>query len=214
MHYTPGRVTVVTPTIPIRPQQLARAMTSVMCGTRPPDSWSIEVDREHRGAGPTRTAALRRVTSEWTAFIDDDDEWYPQHLERLLDTAAETEADVVYPWFDIKRPDGHLGETLFPEFEGQPWDPAEPHLFPICALVRTELAHGSAFPEMPRPVKGPHGQPENPDWCGDDWPFWCGVFAQGAKVHHLNERTWAYWHWGISSKGRPVGNTSGRGDRW
>jgi glycosyltransferase involved in cell wall biosynthesis len=201
----PGTVTVVIPSIPIRAYELARAVASVMSGARAPDAISIEIDRAHEGAGPTRTKAMLRASSEWIAFIDDDDVWYAQHLERLLATAEETGADVVYPWFDVINPDGERGYDPFPQFEGKPWDPAEPHLFPICALVRTELAQRSFFPAC---------RPNDPAWDGDDWPFWLGVFEQGAKVVHLNERTWRWNHWGISSPENPVGNTSGRGDRW
>jgi glycosyltransferase involved in cell wall biosynthesis len=209
----PG-VTVVIPTIPPRVKQLARAVRSVLKQTRPPEAFSIEVDRHHEGAGPTRTRAMMRVETEWIAFLDDDDEWYPQHLDHLLKAAEQHQADVVYPWFDVILPGGIKGQGPWPEREGRPFDHDNPYLFPISALVRTELAQRSEFPPMPEPVIGPHGQPENPNWAGDDWPFWCGVFEQGAKVYHLNERTWAYHHGGVSRRGNPDGNTSGRGDRW
>ena len=189
------------PTIPTRPQKLARALHSAMAGHRQPDALSIEVDHKHEGAGPTRTRALMRVDTEWTAFLDDDDEWYIQHLDRLMKAATRYQADVVYPWFDVVG-----GRDPFPQFEGKPWDPANPHLFPICALVRTEMAQKSVFPSAPKGETAPN-------WGGDDWPFWCGVFAQGAKVHHVNERTWAYHHWGHGMPGRS-GNTSGLGARW
>lgn len=204
---TPG-VTVVIPTIPTRRKRLARALASVKAQTRLPEASSIEVDGKHEGAGPTRTRALRRVETEFAAFLDDDDHWYPQHLELLLAAAEEQDADVVYPWFDVVDVAGRKQPRWdpFPQFEGKPWDPAEPHMFPICALVRTELAQQSAFPAPPPGTT-------DPLWGGDDWPFWCGVFELGAKVYHLNERTWAYHHWGFGKPGVP-GNTSGCGARW
>lgn len=209
----PG-VTVVIPTIPPRKHLLMRALRSVEAQTRRPDKVIVRTDWRHRGAGPTRTSGLRCVETEWVTFLDDDDEWYPQHLQRLMETAEETGADLVYPWFDVVTPEGP-GEDPFPQFFGLPWDPDQPHLFPVCALVRTKYAQQSEFPPLPAPVIGPHGEPENPGWSGDDWPFWLGVFATGCKVVHLPERTWAYHHWGIGSQennGR--GNTSGRPDRW
>jgi hypothetical protein len=221
MAYAKGQVSLCIPTIPPRQQLLRqRLLASVERQTRKPDHTIIKTDWKKKGSGPTRTRALRSVTDEWVTFADDDDELYPQHVQRLMETAEETGADLVYPWFDVRIPDRSRrgfreGQSPFPQFEGKPWDPEHPHLFPICALVRTELAQQSEFPALPPPIIGPHGQPENPDWSGDDWPFWCDMFALGAKVVHLNERTWAYWHWGVSStKTNGVGNTSGRPDRW
>jgi hypothetical protein len=207
-------VTVVIPSIPPRRRLLRRALQSVEAQTRPADAVIVEMDSTHAGAGPTRTAGLRKVETEWTAFLDDDDYWYPQHLQRLLETAEETGADLVYPWYDVKTPGDGRSKDPLACFEGKPWDPEHPHLFPISALVRTRFTEQAAFPPVPKPVIGPHGLPENPDFCGDDWPFWCQVFEAGPKVYHLNERTWVYWHHGFSRRGNPVGNTSGRGDRW
>ena len=40
------------------------------------------------GAGPARNAAAMAARGEWLAFLDDDDEWLPEKLERQLAAAA------------------------------------------------------------------------------------------------------------------------------
>lgn len=187
----PG-VTVVIPTIPPRRMMLERAVDSVRRQTLQPARTIIRVDHRKRGAGPTRTNGLRAVQTEWVAFLDDDDWFYPQHLQRLMETAHATGADLVYPWFDVIS-----GTDPFPQFEGKPWDPENPHLFPICFLVRTEIAQQAEFPPAPTGETSPH-------WGGDDWPFLCKIFELGAKVVHLNERTWAYNHHGANTSGLPA----------
>ena len=51
----------------------------------------------NQGISRTRNTALGLVRGEWIAFLDDDNEWTPDYLERQLAlAAARPEADVVY----------------------------------------------------------------------------------------------------------------------
>src|SRR5262245_28673169 len=40
--------------------------------------------QEHRGPAAARNAVLSASDSEFVAYLDDDDEWQPDHLESLL----------------------------------------------------------------------------------------------------------------------------------
>jgi len=62
---TPG-VTVAIPSIPPRVDMLNRAISSALDQVRPPEAISVALDLRHEGAGPTRTRALRNVSTEWT----------------------------------------------------------------------------------------------------------------------------------------------------
>lgn len=191
----PG-VTAVIPAIPPRVTdgKLDRALRSVLNQTRSVDAVSVSVDHARRGAAMNRSRALSGVGTEWTALLDDDDEWNPEHVERLLACAEETGADVVYPWFNVSG-----GFDPWPHREGQPFSEEvlrEYNYVPVTVLVRT----GALWDVGGFTPKGP---PNNP--C-DDWGTWERILAAGAKFVHLPYRTWT-WHW-------HPGNTSGRSDKW
>lgn len=190
----PG-VTAVIPSIPPRADVcLRRALASVMQQTRAVDAISVHVDHDRLGSAVNRTRALEQVRTEWTALLDDDDEWGPDHIALLWRHAQETQADLVYPWFNVPG-----GFDPWPHREGRPFNREalrDENYIPITVLVRTELLLD---------VGGftPKGPPENP--C-DDWGTWDALLDAGAVFSHLNRRTWT-WHWHGA-------NTSGRTDRW
>ena len=189
-------VTAVIPSIPTRTRLLQRAVASVLAQTRAVDAISVNVDHDHRGSARNRTRALCGVGTQWTALLDDDDEWKPDHIASLWRHAQETQADLVYPWFDVPE-----GWDPWPHREGQPFDEAllrEYNYIPITVLVRTDLLWDvGGFTSK---------DPTNPDSLCDDWGTWERLLAAGAKFEHLNRRTW-FWHWHGN-------NTSGRPDRW
>lgn len=176
--------------------KLQRALTSVLAQTRQPDQIVVGNDRERGGASRNRQAVLDRVGTEWMAWLDSDDEWLPQHLEKLLQVAEATGAVFVYSWFEpVGAPDplGHFG---------LPFNPATPHHTTITFLVRTELAKRVGFGEDFLTV-----DPHNPGHRhgGEDWLHVTGIceiaVRENLKMVHLAERT---WRWHISG-----GNTSG-----
>lgn len=179
-------VTVVVPYHPARAcnGMLARAVASVQRQTLPHELITVE-DTRREGAAATRQRGLDQVTTEWTAFLDSDDEMDPTHLAQLLACAEQTGADYVYPWFRVCG-----GSDPFPMFFGKPWDNLHPHSTTITILVRTELAQRVGF----------HG-------VGEDFAFTKGCVVAGAKIVHHPARTWTWWHHSRNSSGIP-----GRGD--
>jgi hypothetical protein len=188
----PG-VTVVVPFHEARRTSglLDRAVRSVHAQTVPVHLELAE-DIHRIGAAPTRQAGLETVTTEWTAFLDSDDELDPDHIEQLLACAHETGADYVYPWFRVVG-----GSDPFPMFFGRPWDNAHPHQTTITILVRTELAQQVGFHTPPpgSTVGGHRG--------GEDWHFTLGCLAAGARIVHHPARTWTWHHGPQNSSGRP-----------
>ncbi|CAO5150831.1 Glycosyltransferase [Frankia sp. AiPs1] len=201
-----GAVTVVIPTIPPRAAMLCRAVGSVGRQTRPAAALSIAIDVDHAGAWATRQRALEAVRTPWTAFLDDDDQFLPHHLDRLLACAEETGGDYIFPWFTPIGPDGRPftdrpnGGDPFPGYFGRPWDDARPRQTTITTMVRTELAQAVGFQ---RPVEG---ELIGGFRLGEDYRFTLGCVNAGARFVHLPERTWLWrWH---------PGQTSGKPDRW
>jgi len=92
-------VTVVTPTIPVRSKMLSECMLSVANQTVTPKAHLISVDFERIGAARVLNKMISAVTTEWIAPLADDDLFYPNYLERLLDEAGD--ADMIYPWTEV-----------------------------------------------------------------------------------------------------------------
>ncbi|MDH5314844.1 MAG: glycosyltransferase [Gemmatimonadota bacterium] len=192
----PG-ITVCIPTIPPRSMLLNRAVRSVMSQTvadTVPVMSSLSLDAERRGAAATRQAALDGAQTEWTAFLDDDDEFLPGHLDMCLVHAETTGADYVYPWYHVIG-----GTDPRPEVFGQPWDPEHPVQTTITVLVRTELAQAVGFRTVaPETLTSPDRL-----YAGEDWDFTQRCLAAGARISHLPARTWNWYHHGQNTSGLP-----------
>ena len=102
-----------------RPQELKRAIESVLIQTHPVGELFVcedgsneairkavreaslrdarvqhlRVTRPHRGAGASRNIGIANATSDWIAFLDDDDCWFPERLEKQVPLLEE--ADLV-----------------------------------------------------------------------------------------------------------------------
>jgi glycosyltransferase involved in cell wall biosynthesis len=198
----PSGVTLIIPTIPQRSSLLARSIASVGRQTLPPDAVIVPVDFEGVGAGPTRNRAVAMATTEWVAFLDDDDELAYSHIEDLMDAAADNDADMVYPWFTTVGADKSAlltvqdGELVDPE--GVPFGEEQRALvgagpegdgrnfIPITYLIRRELFEElGGFPTT--------NSDEWPHPANEDWGFLIKLARSDAKIVHLNARTW-FWN--------------------
>lgn len=200
-------VTIITPTLRRRVQMLRRAQMSVRRQTVPVEHRVI-MDRVRQGPSALRNQGIREATTEWVGFLDDDDELYPRHVERCLAVGEETGADLVYPWFDIKR-SGRIAGDFTTQYTvagqhafGLPWSDAHEqellvsNFIPVTVLVRRETLLSVGGFVQPRSPEWPHSDCE-------DWGTWQRLLTHGAKFAHVPERTWAYhWH-GRNSSGQP-----------
>ena len=183
----PG-ITVCIPTHPARFASglLKRALDSVLTQTLKPERILILNDAAREGVGVIRQRLLDDVRTEWVAWIDSDDEWMPEHLEKLMRVAEETDSVYVFSWMHGADPLGHFG---------LPFNPCTPHHTTMNVLVRTDIAKEVGF------QPNQHGP-----FANEDWGFITGVAKlaceRGLKMTHLAERTWTY-HVGH-------GNTSGQ----
>lgn len=186
---TPG-ITVCIPTHAARFKSglLNRALGSVVAQTLSPDHILIMNDSQREGVGVIRQRLLDQVRTEWVAWIDSDDEWLPEHLEKLMHVATETSSVYVFSGYHARTdPLGHFGI---------PFNPCSAYHTTMGILERTDLAQEVGFPPSAR-----HGQFSNEDWAHITG-FAKLACERGLKMTHLAERTWHY-HMGH-------GNTSGK----
>lgn len=202
-------VRVVIPTINGREDLLTRAVQSTRDhGDVAMGLW-VQIDEEGEGAAATRNRALEEAhlagaPAEYTAFLDDDDEFLPDHLPACLEFARETGADVVYPWFNIQL-HGQTRNDLDPlkmrggPTFGQKFDADALRInnfIPVTTLIRTDLLYEVGGFPVPGTEEWPHEDCE-------DWALWLRLLDAGAQFAHLPVRTWT-WHWhGKNTSGRP-----------
>lgn len=184
----PDTVTLITPTIPPRARMLAETLGTVARQERLPDRHIIEWDHARLGPGPTRNRAIAQVDTEWIALLDDDDELFPPHLRRLMEYAAETGADFVYPRWTVQGITGDpLDMAAHPHFSAKRLRAG--NYIPIAVLMRTEA------------VKDVGGFPTGSDvpmsgTCPlEDYGLWLRLLDAGARFEHLGEITWRYNFW-------------------
>lgn len=202
-------VTVCIPTIPPREDLLQRALDSVAEQTHLPDEVIVMVDQLAQGAAPTRNAAWQAATTEVVAFLDDDDEFLPDHLELCLTAMVEQRAGLVYSWFEHigwpewtpDRPDALAtmldGELVHPL--GVPFGlEQEKHyrryaFIPITTVVRRAMLERS----------GGYPSPGTPEWPRSDCEDWGGhlrLLDIGCKFVHVPKRTWRCYHNGATTR--------------
>jgi len=173
------------------PALLNRALASVVAQTLAPAAIHVVNDLDRQGAGWTRRTLLQAVDTDWIAWLDSDDEWMPEHLEKLHRVAVDTDSVFVFSWMHGADPLGHFG---------LPFNPCTPHHTTMNVLVRTDIAREVGFPDNAA------GR-----FANEDWAFITGVAKlaceRGLKMTHLAERTWTYHAHGQNTAGQP-----GQGD--
>jgi Glycosyl transferase family 2 len=194
--------------MPDRALDLDRAMRSVLGQDLFPDAIHIVTDKGDRskelggGVSEARNKGIMAATTTYVAFLDDDDELYPNHLATLVKVADTTGADLVYPWFDSAGATGKLAadlQELTDKMYGRPWGPKLAEMvrhsnhIPIATLVRTTRAQEvGGFPSWDESPRHPY-PPYHPL---EDWGFLLRLLDVGAVFHHVPERTWKKNEWG------------------
>jgi len=171
------KVDVLIPTIPGREEFLKRAMESVYAQTVWINRIHVVRDEQRLGAAVTRNRLLSMVADDvdFVAFLDDDDYFYPNHLETHLKLAEEHNADYTYSWF--------TGNNPFPQHRGRAFDTQEPHHTTMTVMVRAALAKKIGFR-----IDHPEG------WVlpQEDWRFTLDCIEAGAVFAGTGDITWHY----------------------
>lgn len=115
--------------------------------------WKLMERQPGESSGPSRLAKLRNLAcrltqSEWVAFLDDDNEFEPQHIRTLVACAAERSSPAVHSYRKLFHFDGTpFLEEFWPWCRGQReareryWDyVAKGILMPGSNVVREQAA--------------------------------------------------------------------------
>lgn len=187
-------VAVVIPSIPSRWDLLChRAIFSVAFQTKPVDYIMAIVDYQRLGAAETRNRGVQAVVDlcEWIAFLDDDDELLPYHIEHLIDLAQRRNADVAWGWYEVIG-----GSDPMPHFRGKQFDVHDPHSFPITCVVRSDVVKRSK-------AKFANDLCNTGNWHVQDFPFWKAIADAGGKFIASDVITWKWHHHGKNTSGLP-----------
>ena len=214
-------ITAVITTIPGREKLATRARLSVLDQRLVPSTIYTSYDNERRGAWWNRNQALEQVETPWVAWLDDDDEWLPNHLRVLAGGATRTGADLVFSYAEFVGGRDPLAccwrKKLVAEPINVPFGVEQrahldarngeycPHcgylrgnFIPCCYLTRTAtLRKAGGFP-------APYSLGEITSGECEDYLMLLRMLDVGAEFYHVpGVRTWRYHMWG--------GNVGGRG---
>lgn len=227
MPKVPGSdVTVVIPTIPGREALLRRAVASIEAQIKKPGAVVIQMDTERHGAHWARNEALKRVETEWVAWLDDDDELLPNHLLVLTRGAHKfPAADMIftYPEFvggrdplACVRTSANYATRDRPALDSgdEKWIIPEPVNVPFDDEARYSLrTYGNFIPvtymvraQLVRDVGGfPAPYTFEAAFSGDceDYGLLLRLLDAGARFHHVpGVRTWRYYYHETNTGGR------------
>lgn len=213
-------VTVVIPTIEGREQLLTRALRSIERQQVKPAHVVVQLDASRAGAAATRNAAMEHVNTKWVAWLDDDDEFMPNHVKVLVRGANASQADLIFTYANFMGGDDPLAcinnsGVWISEPINVPFGPTQRlalkkygNFIPVTYMVKTELVNRvGGFPE-------PYGFESAYSNDCEDYGLLLRFLDAGAKFHHVcGVRTWVYHFHGSNLGGRGLARMPELGSR-
>ncbi len=211
-------VTVVIPTIKGREHLLKRALASVEGQQVTPAAVEVHTDYHRRGAHFARNEAIKNVKTDWIAFLDDDDEFLPNHVKVLVRGANRSHADLIFSYAEFVGGRDPLAcvqhGRLVPEpinvpfgIEQEYWLRKHGNFIPVTYLVRTAAVR--AVGGFPAPYSF------DAAWSRDceDFGLILRLLDAGYTFHHVTGvRSWRYHFHDANLGGRGVDRMHELGD--
>ncbi len=134
------------------------------------------IEQQNGGAGAARNRALKAAAGKLVAFLDADDEWLPEKLERSLDIMAKTDAGLVSHNFIMVENDKEHVVDCTRHFEG--------HANPFVSLyLRGNIATSTVLAK--RHLIDQAGGFNADLRSGQDVDLWLGITANKEVSFHI-----------------------------
>jgi glycosyltransferase involved in cell wall biosynthesis len=146
----------------------------------PPDGrlTAVSLTRNLKVAGVTRNVGIRISRSEYLAFLDDDNEWRPDHLPRSLRAHARG-AELTYTALERVRRDGSVVDVFSVPFDRRT---ARDTAFADTSAIVVRRHPRVLFSRTPRYFG---------EFPGEDWEF-AYRLSRRLRTEHLPEPTVRY----------------------
>ncbi len=121
------------------------------------------------GVAKTRNRGLDLCQSKYVAFLDADDIWYPEKLERQVELAEKENADIVYSSYDIVDSNGDKAKESY----------IVPEAISYEGLLKENVIGCSTVLLNSRVLKNYRF---NPEFYHEDYVLWLQILSDGGKA--------------------------------
>lgn len=134
----------------------------------------FEVAQKHSGIAGTRNQCLSRAKGRFVAFLDNDDLWYPEKLEKQVRFMLENGCAFSYSAYELMREDGTpRGKTI-----------KTAGVISYNKYLRNTII-GSGTIMLDQQQTGSLVMPDNA--TSDDMALWCKILKDGYRAYPIPE---------------------------
>ena len=132
------------------------------------------VAQQHSGIAGTRNQCLARAKGRFVAFLDNDDLWYPEKLEKQVSFMNESGCAFSYSAYELMREDGSPKGRII----------KTAGVISYNKYLRNTII-GSGTIMLDQDQTGSLVMPDNA--TSDDMALWCRILKDGHQAYPMNE---------------------------